>query len=81
MAPFYFYTIIRALPVGATELITTVKINDQISALRDYLNELGMSHVDVVNYMRDHRVRAQLHTVLRLQNMAIDKLKAYFDKH
>ena len=65
----------------ATELITTVKINDQISALRDYLNGLGMSHVDVVNYMRDHRVRAQLHTVSRLQNMAIDKLKAYFDRH
>ena len=65
----------------ATELITTVKINDQISALRDYLNELGMSRVDVVNYMRDHRVRAQLHTDSKLQNMAIDKLKAYFDKH
>ena len=65
----------------ATELITTVKINNQISALRDYLNELGMSRVDVVNYMRDHRVRAQLHTDSKLQNMAIDKLKAYFDKH
>lgn len=65
----------------ATELITTVIINDQISALRDYLNELGMSRVDVVNYMRDHRVRAKLHTDSKLQNMAIDKLKAYFDKH
>ena len=65
----------------ANELITTVKANNQVSALRDYLNELGMSRVDVVNYMRDHRVRAQLHTDSKLQNMAIDKLKAYFDKH
>lgn len=51
------------------------------NALRDYMNELGMSRVDVVNYLRDHCVRAQLHTDSKLQNMAIDKLKAYFDKH
>ena len=65
----------------ATELITTVKVNNQVNALRDYMNELGMSRVDVVNYLRDHCVRAQLHTDSKLQNMAIDKLKAYFDKH
>ena len=26
----------------ATELITTVKVNNQVSAMKDYLNELGM---------------------------------------
>lgn len=51
------------------------------SALRDCLNELGMSRVEVMNYLKEHRVRAQLHTDSKLQNMAIDKLKAYFDKH
>ena len=65
----------------ATELITAVKVDNQVNALRDYMNELGMSRVDVVNYLRDHCVRAQLHTDSKLQNMAIDKLKAYFDKH
>ena len=65
----------------ANELITTVKANNQVSALRDYLNELGMSRVEVMNYLKEHRVRAQLHTDSKLQNMAIDKLKAYFDKH
>lgn len=65
----------------ANELITTVKANHQVSALRDYLNELGMSRVEVMNYLKEHRVRAQLHTDSKLQNMAIDKLKAYFDKH
>lgn len=65
----------------ATELITTVKVNNQVNALRDYLNELGVSHIDVVNYLRDHRVRTQLNTDSKLQNMAIDKLMAYFDKH
>ena len=65
----------------ANELITTVKVNNQVSALRDYLNELGMSRIEVMNYLRDHRVREQLHTDSKLQNMAIDKLKAYFDKH
>lgn len=65
----------------ANELITTVKVNHQVSALRDYLNELGMSRVEVMNYLKEHRVRAQLHTDSKLQNMAIDKLKAYFDKH
>ena len=65
----------------ANELITTVKVNNQVSALRDYLNELGMSRVEVMNYLKEHRVRAQLHTDSKLQNMAIDKLKAYFDKH
>ena len=65
----------------ANELITTVKVNNQVSALRDYLNELGMSRVEVMNYLKEHRVRAQLHANSKLQNMAIDKLKAYFDKH
>lgn len=65
----------------ANELITTVKVNNQVSALRDYLNEPGMSRVEVMNYLKEHRVRAQLHTDSKLQNMAIDKLKAYFDKH
>lgn len=32
----------------ANELITTVKVNNQVSALRDYLNELGMSRVEVM---------------------------------
>lgn len=65
----------------ATELITTVNTNNQVSALRDYLDELGMSRIEVVNYLKEHRVRAQLHADSKLQNMAIDKLKAYFDKH
>ena len=65
----------------ANELITTVKANNEVSALRDYLHELGMSRVEVMNYLKEHRVRAQLHTDSKLQNMAIDKLKAYFDKH
>ena len=65
----------------ANELITTVKVNNQVRALRDYLNDLGMSRVEVVNYLKEHRVREQLHTDSKLQNMAIDKLKAYFDKH
>ena len=65
----------------ATELITEVKVDNQVNALKDYLNELGMSRIEVMNYLRDHRVREQLHTDSKLQNMAIDKLKAYFDKH
>ena len=65
----------------ANELIMTVKANSQVSALKDYLNELGMSRVEVINYLKKHRVRAQLHANSKLQNMAIDKLKAYFDKH
>ena len=65
----------------ANELIMTVKANSQVSALKDYLNELGMSRVEVMNYLKEHRVRAQLHANSKLQNMAIDKLKAYFDKH
>ena len=65
----------------ATELITTVKVNNQANSLRDYLTDLGMSRIEVVNYLKEHRVREQLHTDSKLQNMAIDKLKAYFDKH
>ena len=65
----------------ANELIMTVKANSQVSALKDYLNELGMSRVEVINYLKKHRVRAQLLTNSKLQNMAIDKLKAYFVKH
>ena len=65
----------------ANELIATVKVNNQVRVLRDYLNDLGMSRVEVVNYLKEHRVREQLHTDSKLQNIAINKLKAYFDKH
>ena len=65
----------------ATELITTVKVNNQVSALRGHLNELGLSRIEVMDYLRDHRVRAQLRADSKLQNMVVDKLKAYFDKH
>lgn len=65
----------------ATELITAVKVDNQVNALKDYLNELGMSRIEVVNYLKEHCVKTQLHTDYKLQNMAIDKLKAYFDKH
>lgn len=65
----------------ATELITTVKVTNQANALRDYLNKLGMSRIEATNYLREHRVRIQLKVDSKLQNMAIDKLKAYFDKH
>lgn len=65
----------------ASELITTVKVNNQANALKDYLNELGMSRIEITNYLKAHRVRTQLQTDTKLQNMATDKLKAYFDKH
>lgn len=65
----------------AMELITTVKVTNQKNALIDYLGELGMSRVEIANYLREHRVRTQLKTDSKLQNMTIDKLKAYFDKH
>lgn len=65
----------------AMELITTVKVTNQNNALIDYLGELGMSRVEIANYQREHRVRTQLQTDSKLQNMTIDKLKAYFDKH
>ena len=65
----------------AMELVATVKVTNQVNALKDYLNEFGMSHVEVANYLREHRVRTQLQTDAKLQNMTIDKLKAYFDKH
>ena len=65
----------------ATELIVTVKVNNQVLALRDYLNELGVSRVDILNYLKEHRVEVQLHADSKLQNMAIDKLKGYFDRH
>lgn len=65
----------------AMELVTTVKVTNQVNALKDHLNELSMSRVEVVNYLREHRVRTQLQTDPKLQNMTIDKLKAYFDKH
>ena len=65
----------------AMEIVTTVKVTNQVNALKDYLNEFGMSHVEVANYLREHRVRTQLQTDAKLQNMTIDKLKAYFDKH
>lgn len=65
----------------AMELVTTVKVTNQINALKDYLSELGMSRVEIANYLREHRVRTQLQTDPKLQNMTLDKLKAYFDKH
>lgn len=65
----------------AMELVTTVKVTNQNNALKDYLSELGMSRVEIANYLREHRVRTQLQTDSKLQNMTIDKLKAYFDKH
>lgn len=66
---------------AATELVTTVKVANQIDALRDYLNEFGMDSVEITNYLREHRVRIQLLTDSKLQNMTTEKLKAYFDKH
>lgn len=65
----------------AMELVTIVKVTNQVNALKDHLNELGMSRVEVVNYLREHRVRIQLQADSKLQSMTIDKLKAYFDKH
>lgn len=65
----------------AMELITTVKVTNQNNALIDYLGELGMSRVEIASYLSEHRVRTQLQTDSKLQNMTIDKLKAYFDKH
>ena len=65
----------------ATELVTTVKVENQANALKDYLNEFGMSRVEIVHYLGEHRVRIQLQADSKLQNMKIDKLKAYFDKH
>lgn len=65
----------------AMELVTTVKVTNQNNALKDYLSELGMSRVEIANYLREHRVRTQLQTDSKLQNMTIEKLKAYFDKH
>ena len=65
----------------AMELVATVKVTNQVNALKDYLNELGMSRVEVANYLREHRVRTQLQADSKLQNMASDKLKGYFDKH
>ena len=65
----------------AMALVTTVKVTNQNNALKDYLSELGMSRVEIANYLREHRVRTQLQADSKLQNMALDKLKAYFDKH
>lgn len=65
----------------ADELISTVKVTNQVRALKDHLRELGMSGIEISDYLRNHRVRAQLHADSKLQNMAISKLKAYFDKH
>ncbi len=65
----------------AMELVTTVKVTNQNNALKDYLSELGMSRVEIANYLREHCVRTQLQTDSKLQNMTIEKLKAYFDKH
>lgn len=65
----------------AMELVTIVKVTNQVNALKDHLNELGMNRVEVVNYLREHCVRTQLQADSKLQSMTIDKLKAYFDKH
>ena len=65
----------------AMELVTTVKVTNQNNALIDYLGELGMSRVEIASYLSEHCVRTQLQTDPKLQNMTIDKLKAYFDKH
>lgn len=65
----------------AMEIVTTVKVTNQVNALKDYLSEFGISRVEVVNYLREHRVRTQLQADSKLQSMTIDKLKAYFDKH
>ena len=65
----------------AMELVTTVKVTNQVNALKDYLSEFGMSRVEIANYLREHRVRTQLQADSKLQNMALDKLKAHFDKH
>lgn len=65
----------------AAELITSVRVDNQVCALTDYLDKLGMSHVEVVTYLKNHHVKAQIHEDPKLQNMAIDRLKAYFDKH
>ena len=65
----------------AMELVTTVKVTNQNNALKDCLSELGMSRVEIANYLREHRVRTQLQADSKLQNMTLDKLKAYFDKH
>lgn len=65
----------------AMELVTTVKVTNQNNALKNHLSELGMSRVEIANYLREHRVRTQLQADSKLQNMTLDKLKAYFDKH
>lgn len=65
----------------AMELVTTVKVRNQVNALKDYLGEFGMSRVEIANYLREHCVRTQLQADSKLQNMTLDKLKAYFDKH
>lgn len=63
----------------AMGLVATVKVTNQINALKDYLSELGMSRVEIANYLREYRVRTQLQIDSKLQNMTIDKLKTYFD--
>lgn len=65
----------------ASELVTVVKVNNQVNALKEYLNNLGMSRIEACNYLREHCVRTQLQQDSKLQNMAPEKLKAYFDKH
>lgn len=65
----------------ATELITTVKVKNQLNALRDYLEELGMNRIEVVEYFKNHHVKTELGKDSKLQNMPVNKLKAYFDKH
>ena len=36
----------------AMELVTTVKVRNQVNALKDYLGEFGMSRVEIANYLR-----------------------------
>lgn len=64
-----------------TKLITVVKVKNQVYALSDYLKELGMSSIEIANYLEEHRVEIQIEADSKLQNMAINKLKTYFDKN
>ena len=64
----------------ATELISTVRTEKRTAELKEYLVSLGMSRVEATGYIRKHRVSEQLQSDVKLQNLAIEKLKAYFDK-
>lgn len=65
----------------ATELISAVRTEKRTAELEEYLVSLGMSLVETADYIKTHRVSEQLQSDVKLQNLAIDKLKLYFDKH